>query len=40
MIIIKTVDTHKTRIFQKLNIHKKSELVEFTLKNNLFDLSS
>ncbi|MFD1416628.1 response regulator [Oceanobacillus jeddahense] len=40
IISIKTVDTHKTRIFQKLNIHKKSELVEFTLKNNLFDLPS
>ncbi|MEK4300561.1 response regulator transcription factor [Oceanobacillus sp. FSL W8-0428] len=40
IISIKTVDTHKTRIFHKLNINKKSELVEFALKNNLFNLSS
>ncbi|MFJ7832447.1 response regulator [Peribacillus sp. NPDC097284] len=37
-ISIKTVDTHKTRIFNKLNITKKSELVEFVFKHNLIDI--
>ena len=38
LISIKTVDTHKTRIFNKLNITKKSELVEFVIKHNLIDI--
>ncbi|MGE7122524.1 response regulator [Peribacillus sp. NPDC046944] len=38
LISIKTVDTHKTRIFNKLNITKKSELVEFVFKHNLIDI--
>lgn len=40
MISIKTVDTHKTRTFDKLAIDKRSELVEFTLKNKLFEFES
>lgn len=40
LISIKTVDTHKTRIFNKLNLTKKSELVEFVIKHNLIDISS
>ncbi|MFJ7851144.1 response regulator [Peribacillus sp. NPDC097206] len=38
LISIKTVDTHKTRIFNKLNFTKKSELVEFVFKHNLIDI--
>lgn len=38
LISIKTVDTHKTRIFNKLNVSKKSELVEFVIKHNLIEL--
>ena len=38
LISIKTVDTHKTRIFNKLNISKKSELVKFVMKHNLIEL--
>lgn len=37
LISIKTVDTHKTRILTKLNLTKKSELVEFVTKHNLID---
>lgn len=32
---IKTVDTHKTRLMNKLNVTKKSELVEFAMKHKL-----
>ncbi|MDN4608146.1 response regulator [Sporosarcina highlanderae] len=35
MISIKTVDTHKTRIMNKLSISKKHELVEYAMKYNL-----
>lgn len=35
MISIKTVDTHKTRIMNKIGISKKYELVEYALKYNL-----
>ena len=38
LISIKTVDTYKTRIFNKLNLTKKSELVEFVNKHNLIDI--
>ncbi|MBH5318845.1 response regulator transcription factor [Paenibacillus sp. GSMTC-2017] len=34
---IKTVDTHKTRLMNKLNVTKKSELVEFAMKHRLLD---
>lgn len=37
LISIKTVDTYKTRIFNKLNLTKKSELVEFVTKHNLIN---
>lgn len=32
---LKTIDTYKTRIFTKLNISKKSELVDYALKNGI-----
>lgn len=35
VLSIKTIDTHKTRIFNKLNITKKSELFEYAKRNNL-----
>lgn len=35
---LKTIDTYKKRIFTKLNISKKSELVDYALQHNLFDL--
>lgn len=35
MISIKTVDTHKTRIMNKLNISKRYELVEYAMKYKL-----
>ncbi|UNK18799.1 response regulator transcription factor [Paenibacillus sp. N3/727] len=35
LISIKTVDTHKTRMMNKLNLTKKSELVEYAIKYNL-----
>ncbi|WP_231038670.1 response regulator [Pectinatus haikarae] len=35
---LKTIDTYKTRIFTKLDINKKSELVDYALRYNLFDL--
>ncbi|WP_313639688.1 response regulator transcription factor [Paenibacillus sp. FSL K6-0276] len=34
---IKTVDTHKTRLMNKLNVTKKSELVEFAMKHKLLN---
>lgn len=36
-ISIKTVDTYKARIMEKLNVNKRSELVRYALKNNLID---
>lgn len=35
---LKTIDTYKTRVFNKLNISKKSELVDYALQYNLLDL--
>ena len=35
MISVKTVDTHKTRIMNKLNLSKRYELVEYAMKYNL-----
>lgn len=32
---LKTIDTYKTRIFTKLNISKKNELVDYALKNGI-----
>lgn len=40
IISIKTVDTHKTRILNKLNLSKKSELVNFAKTHNLIDFPS
>lgn len=37
---LKTIDTYKTRVFNKLNISKKSELVDYALQYNLLDLPS
>ncbi|MFM1655387.1 response regulator [Brevibacillus sp. B_LB10_24] len=34
-VSIKTVDTHKTRILNKLNLRKKSELVEYAMRYRL-----
>lgn len=36
-ISIKTVDTYKARIMDKLNVKKRSDLVRYALKNNLID---
>ena len=33
---VKTVDTYKTRLMEKLGLSKKSELVEYSLKHGLF----
>ena len=35
---LKTIETYKTRIFAKLDISKKSELVNYALRYKLFDL--
>ncbi len=35
---LKTIDTYKTRIFTKLEISKKSELVDYALRYNLLSL--
>ena len=32
---VKTVDTYKTRLMEKLGLSKKSELVEYSLKHGL-----
>jgi len=37
-ISIKTVDTHKTRMLNKLNLSKKSELVQYAIKYNLINM--
>lgn len=37
-ISIKTVDTHKTRMLNKLNLSKKSELVQYAIKYNLIHI--
>ncbi|MCR8980181.1 response regulator [Brevibacillus laterosporus] len=37
MLSIKTVDTHKTRIMNKLNVSRKRELVEYAMKYNLLN---
>lgn len=34
-ISVKTVDTHKTRMMEKLNVTEKSELVEYALRHGL-----
>ncbi|HWR44224.1 response regulator transcription factor [Sporomusa sp.] len=34
---VKTIDTYKTRIMEKLNCKKKSQLVEYALKNGLLN---
>ncbi|AQR79055.1 response regulator transcription factor [Paenibacillus larvae] len=36
-VSIKTVDTHKTRMMNKLNISKKSELIEYALEYRLLN---
>ncbi|QOT00194.1 response regulator transcription factor [Brevibacterium sp. JNUCC-42] len=36
-VSIKTVDTHKTRIMNKLNVSRKSELVEYAMKYQLIN---
>ncbi|MFJ8527523.1 response regulator [Bacillus sp. NPDC094106] len=38
-ISIKTVDTHKTRMLNKLNLSKKSELVQYAIKYNLINIT-
>lgn len=38
MISIKTVDTHKTRMMNKLDLNRKSELVKYAMKYNLKDI--
>ncbi|MBO0995995.1 response regulator [Bacillus sp. SD088] len=38
MISIKTVDTHKTRLMNKLDVNRKSELVKYATKYNLKDI--
>src|SRR5699024_1037756 len=40
MISIKTVDTHKTRLMNKLNLNRKSELVKYALKHNLNNIET
>lgn len=37
-ISIKTVDTYKARIMDKLNLNKRSEVVRFAIKHHLIDL--
>ncbi|MED1787463.1 response regulator transcription factor [Brevibacillus laterosporus] len=37
MLSIKTVDTHKTRIMNKLNVSRKRELVEYAMKYHLLN---
>ncbi|AYB40912.1 response regulator [Brevibacillus laterosporus] len=37
VVSIKTVDTHKTRIMNKLNVSRKRELVEYAMKYNLLN---
>jgi DNA-binding NarL/FixJ family response regulator len=34
----KTIDTYRSRIMQKLNLHRKSELVNFAIQNKLVQL--
>jgi DNA-binding NarL/FixJ family response regulator len=36
-ISIKTVDTHRTKIMQKLNVHKTADLVRYAIKTGLLD---
>ena len=36
---LKTIDTYKTRIFTKLNISKKNELVDYALQNGILKTS-
>lgn len=35
MVSIKTVDTHKTRMMNKLNVTRRSQLVEYAMKHHL-----
>ncbi|UHA72514.1 response regulator transcription factor [Paenibacillus sp. 481] len=35
VLSVKTIDTHKSRLMAKLNVTKKSELVEYVIKHNL-----
>ncbi|TVX92462.1 response regulator transcription factor [Paenibacillus agilis] len=35
VLSVKTVDTHKSRLMIKLNVTKKSELIEYVISNNL-----
>jgi len=37
---VKTVDTYKTRIMEKLSITKKSELISYAIKHGLLDPST
>lgn len=37
-ISVKTVDTHRTNIMQKLNIHTTADLVRYAIKNGIFEL--
>ena len=39
-VSVKTVEAHKTRIMDKLNLKSKPELVEYALKKKLLDFSS
>lgn len=37
-ISVKTVDTHRTNIMQKLDIHATADLVRYAIKNNILEL--
>lgn len=37
---VKTIDTHKTKIMEKLHCHKKSQLVDFALKHGILTVSN
>ncbi len=37
-ISVKTVDTHRTNIMQKLNMHTTADLVRYAIKNDILDL--
>ncbi|MBQ4215282.1 MAG: response regulator transcription factor, partial [Bacteroidales bacterium] len=37
-ISIRTVETHKTHIMQKLNLKTQVDLIKYAIKNNIIDL--
>ncbi len=39
-ISTKTVDTYRSRIMAKLDVHRRSELVEYALRNGMLDLAA